>query len=96
MSETLLGEKQVKVSATGKVEKAFGNLLQVKFTGSIRQGEVAYVKVGDKKLKAEVSEIAGDLAKLQVFEDTRGVNFNTEVELTGDLLEAELGPGLLT
>ena len=96
MSETLLGEKQVKVSATGKVEKAFGNLLQVKFTGSIRQGEVAYVKVGDKKLKAEVIEIAGDLAKLQVFEDTRGVDFNTEVELTGDLLEAELGPGLLT
>lgn len=96
MSETQLENQQIKTFSAGTVEKAFGNLLQVKFDGSIRQGEVAYVHVGDKKLKAEVIEIAGDLAKLQVFEDTRGVDFNTKVEFSGDLLEAELGPGLLT
>ncbi|TAJ93372.1 MAG: V-type ATP synthase subunit A [Gammaproteobacteria bacterium] len=96
MSESLSPEKPAAASAAGKVEKAFGNLLQVRFAGRVRQGEVAFVKVGDRKLKAEVIEIAGALAKLQVFEDTRGVDFNTEVELTGDLLEAELGPGLLT
>ncbi len=82
--------------AEGVVTKAFGNLLQVKFNGSVRQGEVAYVQVGDTKLKAEVIEIAGDEVKIQVFEDTRGVAFNTRVEFTGELLEAELGPGLLS
>lgn len=89
-------ELQTHKRAVGKVEKAFGNLLQVRFEGSIRQGEVAYVSVGDQKLKGEVIEIAGDLAKLQVFEDTRGVDYQTDVEFSGDLLEAELGPGLLS
>ena len=80
----------------GVVAKAFGNLLQVKFEGNIRQGEVAFVNVDDTKLKAEVIEIAGNEAKIQVFEDTKGVSFETEVEFTGELLEAELGPGLLS
>lgn len=85
-------EKKVK----GKVVKAFGNLLQVEFEGNIRQGEVAMVHVDDTQLKAEVIEIAGNEAKIQVFEDTRGVKLNTPVEFMGDLLEAELGPGLLS
>lgn len=80
----------------GKVIKAFGNLLQVRFEGNIRQGEVAMVHLNGVKLKAEVIEIVGNEAKLQVFEDTRGVELNTEVSFTGNLLEAELGPGLLT
>jgi len=83
-------------NATGKVVKAFGNLLQVRFDGSIRQGEVAMVQVGDLELKAEVIEIVGDTAKIQVFEDTKGIQLDTPVRFTGDLLEAELGPGLLS
>ena len=82
--------------ATGKVVKAFGNLLQVAFEGDIRQGEVAMVHVDGQQLKAEVIEIVGSEAKIQVFEDTRGIQLATEVSFTGDLLEAELGPGLLT
>ena len=81
---------------TGKVTKAFGNLLQVKFTGNIRQGEVAMVHLDGLKLKAEVIEIAGEEAKVQVYEDTKGIQYDTPVEFTGELLEAELGPGLLT
>jgi V/A-type H+-transporting ATPase subunit A len=81
--------------ATGKVVKAFGNLLHVEFAGSIRQGEVAMVKVGSANLKGEVIEIAGHEAKVQVFEDTWGVKLGTLVEFSGHLLEAELGPGLL-
>lgn len=94
MSGTIVQEN--KNTVTGTVKKAFGNLLQVEFDGHIRQGEVAMVNVGDLQLKAEVIEIAGDLAKIQVFEDTKGVELNTSVEFTGELLEAELGPGLLT
>jgi V/A-type H+-transporting ATPase subunit A len=82
--------------ATGLVVQAFGNLLHVRFEGSIRQGEVARVKVGDESLIAEVIEIQGDEAKIQVFEDTRGVKLNTFVQFEGHLLEAELGPGLLS
>lgn len=82
--------------ATGKVVKAFGNLLQVQFEGDIRQGEVVMVHIDDVKMKAEVIEIVGNEAKIQVFEDTRGIKLHTPVSFTGDLLEAELGPGLLT
>ncbi len=82
--------------ATGTVVQAFGNLLYVRFEGSIRQGEVAKVSVGQESLLAEVIEIAGDEAKMQVFEDTRGVKLGTRVHFEGHLLEAELGPGLLT
>lgn len=82
--------------ATGKIVKAFGNLLHVAFEGNIRQGEMAMVDLGDTTLKAEVIEIIGNEAKLQVFEDTRGVKLGTHVEFSTSLLEAELGPGLLT
>jgi V/A-type H+-transporting ATPase subunit A len=82
--------------ATGKVVKAFGNLLHVEFEGHIRQGEVALVHVDNVKLKAEVIEIAGNDAKIQVFEDTKGIKLYSLVSFTGELLEAELGPGLLT
>jgi V/A-type H+-transporting ATPase subunit A len=81
--------------ATGRVHRAYGNLLEVKFTGDIRQGEVAFVDVDGLPLKAEVIEIIGDQAKIQVYEDTRGVKRNSAVQFSGDLLEAELGPGLL-
>ncbi len=82
--------------AKGFVLRAFGNLLQVRFEGHIKQGEVAFVQVGDTQLKSEVIEIAGDIAKIQVYEDTREVFVGTEVHFTGNLLEAELGPGLLS
>lgn len=82
--------------ATGKTKSAFGNLLEVEFEGNIRQGEVAMVQVDGSELKAEVIEIAGSIAKIQVFEDTRNIKLLTPVRFTGDLLEAELGPGLLS
>jgi V/A-type H+-transporting ATPase subunit A len=46
-------------------------------------------------LKAEVLRIRGRTADLQVFEDTRGVRVGDRVELTGEMLPAVLGPGLL-
>ena len=85
-----------KTHATGAVVEAFGNLLHVRFDGDIRQGEVAEIHVGDERLLAEVIEIAGSIAKVQVFEDTRGVKLNSSVSFHGHLLEAELGPGLLS
>jgi V/A-type H+-transporting ATPase subunit A len=80
----------------GKVIKAFGNLLQVEFYGQIRQGEVAMIHVDNMQLKGEVIEIQGNEAKVQVFEDTRDVRLHTPVTFSNHLLDAELGPGLLS
>lgn len=89
-------DRQEKTQTRGRVLKAYGNLLQVEFEGSIRQGEVAMVEVEGTELKAEVIEILGNEAKIQVFEDTRGIKLGCPIRFTGDLLEAELGPGLLS
>ena len=86
----------MKTRATGKIVKAFGNLLHVAFEGNICQGEIAMIDLEGISLKAEVIEIIGTEAKLQVFEDTRGVKLGTYVEFSNFLLDAELGPGLLT
>lgn len=86
----------MKTKATGTVIKAFGNLLHVLFEGDIKQGEVCFVKLGDKSFASEVLEISGNEAKIQVFEDTQGIKVNSNVEFSEHLLEAELGPGLLT
>lgn len=94
--EQMVESAEQHTHARGRVVKAFGNLLQVEFDGNIRQGEVAMVHTDGVKLKAEVIEIAGQEAKIQVFEDTKGIELNSKVSFTGDLLEAELGPGLLS
>ena len=82
--------------ARGVVTRAFGNLLHVEFDSSIKQGAIAMIELGDIELKAEVIEIAGKEAKLQVFEDTKGIKLGTPVVFKKELLEAELGPGLIT
>lgn len=79
----------------GYVSEAYGNLLKVRFEGSVRQGEIAFVNVGELWLKAEVIEVISDHVKIQVFEDTAGVAQGSLVTFSGHLLEAELGPGLL-
>ena len=63
--------------------------------GSIMKNEVAYVCVGEQRLKSEVLRIHGRNADLQVFEETEGVEVGDRVEFTGELLSATLGPGLL-
>lgn len=52
-------------------------------------------KVGTDGLFAEVVRIDGDLATLQVFEDTTGLSVGEGVECSGRPLTVRLGPGLL-
>jgi V/A-type H+-transporting ATPase subunit A len=80
---------------TGKVIFVLGNLIKVKFDNELTQGEIGFVQVGEALLKAEVIAISGKEAKLQVFEDTRGIKYLQHVTFTKELLEIELGPGLL-
>jgi V/A-type H+-transporting ATPase subunit A len=48
-----------------------------------------------EKLKAEVLRIRGNLADIQVFEDTRGVAVGDPVTQSDEMLSVLLGPGLL-
>jgi V/A-type H+-transporting ATPase subunit A len=73
-----------------------GNILAIETpTGQLMKNEVAYVCLGDERLKAEVLQISGKTAELQVFEETEGIRIGTRVELTGQMLSIALGPGLL-
>ena len=79
----------------GKVISINGNLVSVEFDGNVSMNEICYVLVGDTTLKSEVIRIRGNIAQIQVYEMTDGIKCGDEVEFTGDMLSAELGPGLL-
>ncbi len=81
---------------TGKVISVNGNLLSVRFEGNISMNEICYVKVDGTSLKSEVIRIRGNVAQIQVYEMTGGIKCGDDVEFTGDMLSAELGPGLLS
>jgi len=80
----------------GHVAGVNGNLVTVTFDGAISKNEVAYVHVGETRLKGEVIRINGSKASMQVYEMTNGIQVGDEVEFTGELMSVELGPGLLT
>ena len=80
---------------TGKVLSVNGNLLSVVFDGNVSMNEICYVKADGTSLKSEVIRIRGNVAQIQVYEMTGGIKCGDEVEFTGDMLSAELGPGLL-
>jgi V/A-type H+-transporting ATPase subunit A len=79
----------------GLIEKISGNMVAVRFKTYAIQNEVAFVIHGQERLKSEVIRIRGNIAELQVFENTGGLKIGEEVEFTGELLSVELGPGLL-
>ena len=80
----------------GQITGITANLITVEIDAPVRQNEIAYVIMGDRKLMCEVIRIVGNTVYMQCFESTRGVKTNIEVEFTGGLLEVELGPGLLS
>ena len=79
----------------GKVVSINGNLVSVEFDGNVSMNEICYVFVGDTALKSEVIRIKGNIAQVQVYEMTDGIQCGDTVEFTGDMLSADLGPGLL-
>ncbi len=53
------------------------------------------VEVGEEHLIGEVLELDGDMATIQVYEDTTGLKPGAYIYGTGSLLFVELGPGLI-
>ena len=81
---------------TGKVKGIIANLVTVAVDGPVAQNEICYISIGDTKLMAEVIKVTGENVYVQVFESTRGLKVGNTVEFTGHMLEATLGPGLLS
>ena len=84
------------MSTTGKVTGIIANLVTVEVNGPVAQNEICYIKLGDTRLMAEVIKVNGKMASVQVYESTRGVRKGNDVEFMGFMLEATLGPGLLS
>ncbi|MFO7936948.1 MAG: V-type ATP synthase subunit A [Kiritimatiellia bacterium] len=87
------------METTGKIVGVNGNMINVAFDDAVAQNEVGYASVGGaentQQLMCEVVRIRGRIADMQVFEDTRDLMIDDSVSFSGDLLAAELGPGLL-
>jgi len=72
-----------------------GNMARVEFKDYVIQNEVAFIVHNEERLKSEVIRVTGNIAELQIYEDTKGLKLGEKVEFTGRLLSVELGPGLL-
>lgn len=81
---------------TGKVTGVISNLVTVEVDGPVSQNEICYILLGDVRLMAEVIKVTGKKASVQVYESTRGLRNGDKVEFQGHMLEATLGPGLLS
>ena len=84
------------MKSTGKVIGIVSNLVTVQTSGPVAENELCYILLGDTRLLAEVIKVNGDRASVQVFESTRGLRNGDAVEFEGRMLEASLGPGLLS
>lgn len=84
------------MSTKGIVKGIISNLVTVEVYGPVSQNEIAYIQFENTKLMAEVLKVNGNNAFMQVFESTRGLKVNNEVEFSGHMLEVTLGPGLLS
>jgi V/A-type H+-transporting ATPase subunit A len=84
------------MSTKGKVKGIIANLIVVEVDGTVSQNEICYIVMDQTRLMAEIIKINGRNAYVQVFESTRGVRIDNDVEFAGHLLEVTLGPGILS
>lgn len=80
-------------SRKGTVVRVAGPVVGAVGLDDVRLFDV--VRVGELGLIGEVIRLAGDVATIQVYEDTSGLKIGEPVINTGAPLVAELGPGLL-
>lgn len=90
-------EKTVKGNNTdipgGVIDRVTGPLVRAHGMSEAKLYEV--VKVSDEKLLGEIIELHGDVAAIQVYEETAGVGPGDVVYRTGRTMSVALAPGLL-
>ncbi len=79
-----------------RIVAVYGNMVIAEASGEVVQNSIGYCCRDDgAKLLSEVIRIRGNLADLQVFEETRGLKVGNAVELHDQMLSVSRGPGLL-
>lgn len=79
---------------TGKIIKVSGPLVVASGMSGAKMYEV--VKVSDKRLVGEIIRLDGEMAYIQVYEDTAGLGPDEPIYRTKMPLAVTLGPGMLT
>jgi V/A-type H+-transporting ATPase subunit A len=77
----------------GRIVKVAGPVVVAEGMTGARMYDV--VRVGELSLIGEIVELRGDLASIQVYEETTGIGPGEPVVDTGVPLSVELGPGLI-
>lgn len=78
---------------TPTIKSINGPVILARNASSLKIREM--VTVGHLKLIGEVVSIDGDLATIQVYEDTSGLKVNDEIIKTNRALSVRLGPGMI-
>lgn len=78
---------------TGRVTRITGPVIVAVGLAGVRLFDMVYV--GDLGLVGEVIRLSGDLATVQVYEDTSGIRIGEPVQSAGEPLVTQLGPGML-
>ncbi|MZL68756.1 V-type ATP synthase subunit A [Bittarella massiliensis (ex Durand et al. 2017)] len=79
--------------STGTIKKVAGPLVIAEGMRDANMFDV--VRVSEQHLIGEIIEMHGDLASIQVYEETSGLGPGEPVESTGSPMSVELGPGLI-
>ncbi len=77
----------------GRIVKVSGPLIVAKGMADAKMYDVC--RVSEKELIGEIIELRGEMASIQVYEETGGLGPGEPVVSTGDPLSVELGPGLI-
>lgn len=77
----------------GTIKKVAGPLVIAENMRDVNMFDV--VRVSEQRLIGEIIEMHGDLASIQVYEETSGLGPGEPVESTNAPLSVELGPGLI-
>ncbi len=77
----------------GRIVKVSGPLIVASGLGDSEMYDV--VRVSSQKLIGEIIELRGDMASIQVYEETSGLGPGEPVTPTGSPLSVELAPGLI-
>ena len=84
---------QLEKEQVGVISKVAGPLVIAKGMKNVQMYDV--VRVSEKKLIGEIIELRGDVASIQVYEETAGLGPGEPVYFTNEPLSVDLGPGLI-